>query len=117
MLTQIGFSPKMFPFNSVNDFSVIHYSEPRSNKITKKPCVMTDRCRRRTLSLLWPVRQRFPQEWIMNAFTFYLETRQMVLIPIKSLFFSGVAIIISDLPIIFLIFPLILSPRCVWLAL
>lgn len=41
----------------------------------------------------------------------------MVLIPIKSLFFTGVAIIKSDLPIIFLIFLLILSPQCAWSAL
>lgn len=46
----------------------------------------------------------------MSAFTFTLKTHQTVLIPIKSMVFTGVAIIKSDLPIIFLIFLLILSP-------
>lgn len=47
---------------------------------------------------------------------FTLKTRQTALIPIKSAFFAGVAIIKSDLPIIFLILLLILSPQCVWSA-
>lgn len=42
---------------------------------------------------------------------FTLKTHQMALIPIKSLVSTGVAIIKSDLPIIFLIFLLILSPQ------
>lgn len=46
----------------------------------------------------------------MSAFTFTLKTHQTALIPIKSMVFTGVAIIKSDLPIIFLIFLLILSP-------
>lgn len=45
---------------------------------------------------------------------FTLKTHQTALIPIKSVFFAGVAIIKSDLPIIFLILLLILSPQCVW---
>lgn len=48
---------------------------------------------------------------------FSLKTHQMALIPIKRLFSIGVAIIKSDLPIISLIFLLILSPQCAWLAL
>lgn len=57
------------------------------------------------------------KEKIMSAFTFYLENSPNGPIPIKSLFFTGVAIIKSDLPIIFLIFLLILSPQCAWSAL
>lgn len=53
----------------------------------------------------------------MSAFTFTLKIHQTVLIPIKSMVFTGVVIIKSDLPIIFLIFLLILSPWCVWSAL
>lgn len=52
----------------------------------------------------------------MSAFTFYLENSPNGPL-IKNLFLTGVAIIKSDLPIIFLIFLLILSPRCAWSAL
>lgn len=48
---------------------------------------------------------------IMSAVLFYLENSPNGLMPIKSLVFTGVTIIKSDLPIIFLIFLLILSPR------
>lgn len=49
-------------------------------------------------------------ERIMSAITFYLENSPNGLMPIKILFFTGLTIIKSDLPIIFLIFLLILSP-------
>lgn len=49
-------------------------------------------------------------ERIMSAVPFYLENSPNGLMPIKSLVFTGVTIIKSDLPIIFLIFLLILSP-------
>lgn len=50
-------------------------------------------------------------ERIISAITIYLENSPNGLMPIKILFFTGVTIIQSDLPIIFLIFLLILSPR------
>lgn len=108
---------KYFHAAGFNDFSATHQSRARVREKRRKPYVTAqtlrgDRCHGLRGSVSFREKEK-----IMSAFTFTLKTHQTALIPIKSMVFTGVAIIKSDLPIIFLIFLLILSPQCVWSAL